>query len=244
MRFSTLFALVAIAASASAQQTINGQYDCIPAGAYTLCQNLWGESAGVGQQSSTLLSTSGNSVSWRTVWQWQNGPNNVKSYANVLHNSAKGVQLSNVQTAPTTWEWQYESVSNPVRADVSYDIWTGTEPSGEPASRASSYEIMIWLSGRGGIQPVGSLTKSGVEVAGHTWDVWTGPNTNWQVISFVSQDGDLTSFDADLKEFFDFIVQEEGVSASQYVQAIQTGTEPFTGSASLLTSTFSVALNQ
>lgn len=43
MRYSTLFSLVAIVASASAQITITGQYDCITAGAYTLCQNLWGE---------------------------------------------------------------------------------------------------------------------------------------------------------------------------------------------------------
>ena len=41
MHFSTLFTLVAVAASAAAQ-TISGQYDCMPAGAYTLCQNLWG----------------------------------------------------------------------------------------------------------------------------------------------------------------------------------------------------------
>lgn len=48
----------------------------------------------MGQQNSTLLSTNGNSVSWRTIWEWANGPNNVKSYANVEHNTAKGVQVS------------------------------------------------------------------------------------------------------------------------------------------------------
>ncbi|KAI0671215.1 endocellulase [Trametes maxima] len=242
MRFSTLFSLVAVAASASAQ-TIAGQYDCEPAGAYTLCQNLWGESAGVGQQSSTLLSTSGNTVSWRTVWQWANNPNNVKSYANVLHNTAKGIQLANLKSAPTAWQWEYEQRSDPIRADVSYDIWTGVAQSGTAASSASSFEIMIWLSGRGGIQPVGSQVQSGIELAGHTWNLWRGPNTNWEVLSFVSADGDLTDFNADLKDFFDYIVQEQGVSSSQFVQAIQTGTEPFTGSASLLTHSFSVALN-
>ncbi|KAH9889890.1 endocellulase [Cubamyces lactineus] len=243
MRFSTLTALVAVAASATAQ-TISGQYDCEPAGAYTLCQNLWGKSAGVGAQNSTLLSASGNTVSWRTVWQWQNNPNNVKSYANVEHNTAKGVQLSKLTSAPTAWQWVYETESNPIRADVSYDIWTGTTPNGQPASSASSFEIMIWLSGQGGIQPVGSQIQSGIELAGHTWNLWRGPNANWQVLSFVSADGDITDFNADLKDFFDFIVQNEGVSSSQFVQAIQTGTEPFTGSASLLTQSFSVALNQ
>ncbi|KAI0634642.1 endocellulase [Trametes polyzona] len=243
MRFSTLLSLVAVAASASAQ-TISGQFDCEPAGAYTLCQNLWGKNSGVGSQTSTLLSASGNNVSWRTVWNWQNAPNNVKSYANVLHNSAKGVQLSNLKSAPTSWQWTYESVSNPVRADVSYDIWTGTTPSGQPASQASSFEIMIWLSGRGGIQPVGSQVQSGINLAGHNWTLWKGPNANWEVLSFVSQDGDITNFSGDLKEFFDFIVKNYNVSPSQFVQAIQTGTEPFTGSASLLTNNFSVELNQ
>ena len=108
------------------------------AGAYQLCQNLWGEctyssnhhsqaiadvvihaAAGVGGQNSTLLSTSGNTVSWRTQWTWANAPNNVKSYANLLSTSAKGVQLQNIASAPTAWTWEYESKSDPIRADVS-----------------------------------------------------------------------------------------------------------------------------
>lgn len=47
----------------------------------------------MGSQTTTLLSAKNHSVSWRTVWDWQNGPNNIKSYANVEHNSAKGVQV-------------------------------------------------------------------------------------------------------------------------------------------------------
>ena len=74
---------------------------------------------------------------------------------------------------------------------------------------------MIWLSGQGGIQPVGSQIQSGISLAGHTWNLWKGPNANWQVLSFVSQDGDITNFNADLKEFFDYIVQNQGVSSSQ-----------------------------
>ncbi|KAI0741379.1 endocellulase [Daedaleopsis nitida] len=241
MHFSKLFALVAIAASAGAQ-TITGQYDCLSAGSYTLCQNLWGESAGVGAQNTTLISTSGNTVSWRTQWTWQNGPNNVKSYANVNHNTAKGVQLSAVTSAPTVWQWS-EAESSGIRADISYDIWTGVQPSGNPASSASSYEIMIWLAGKGGVQPVGSRIVTGVSLAGHTWTLWRGPNANWQVLSFVSANGDIKDFNADLKVFFDYLVQHQGISASQYIQAIQAGTEPFTGSANLLTSSYSVAIN-
>ncbi|KAL1946104.1 hypothetical protein VTO73DRAFT_15231 [Trametes versicolor] len=242
MRFSTLFSFVAVAASASAQTTLSGQYDCTPAGSYTLCQNLWGESAGSGYQTTTLLSTSGNSVSWRTVWDWQNGWNNVKSYANVESNTAKGVQLASLQSAPTAWQWWYENESS-VRADVSYDIWTGWAASGNPASSDSSYEIMIWLSGQGGVQPIGQQVQWSVSIAGHNWNLWQGPNANWEVLSFVSADGDITDFNADLKQFFDYLQWNYGVSQWQYVQAIQAGTEPFTGSASLFTNNFNVALN-
>ncbi|KAG6855867.1 hypothetical protein H0H87_009902 [Tephrocybe sp. NHM501043] len=61
---------------------------------------------------------------------------------------------------------------------------------------------MIWLSGLGGIQPVGSPVKSGISLAGHSWTLWSGPNANWKVLSFVSESGDITSFSADLNEFF------------------------------------------
>ena len=146
MRLSTLATFIAVAASATAQ-TLTGQYDCTPAGQFTLCQNLWGKctysaaqawvirryslftithetlglrsAAGVGNQNSTLLSASGSTVSWRTQWQWQNNQNNVKSYANVISNTAKGVQLSALTSAPTAWSWVYESESSGIRADVS-----------------------------------------------------------------------------------------------------------------------------
>ena len=65
------------------------------------------------------------------------------------------------------------------------------------------------------IQPVGSKILSGVSVAGHTWDLWKGPNSNWQVLSFVSSTGDITNFNADLKHFFNYLVQSQGVSSSQ-----------------------------
>lgn len=42
--------------------------------------------------------------------------------ANVEHNTAKGVQLQNIKTAPTAWTWSYDTISDGIRADVSYDI--------------------------------------------------------------------------------------------------------------------------
>ncbi|KAI0261256.1 endocellulase [Gloeopeniophorella convolvens] len=235
---ATLASLVLFASSVVAQ-TITGQYDCEPAGQYTLCQNLWGKSSGVGSQSSTLVSASGNSVSWSTNYTWANNSNNVKSYAN----------LSAITSAPTIWNWHYVTQSSGIqlRADISYELWLGKASSGSPATPASSYEIMIWLSGLGGIQPVGSQILTGISVGGHTWNLWKGPNANWQVLSFVPATGDITNFNADLKDFLNYLVSNQGVASTQSsvrrVQAIQTGTEPFVGTANLVIDSYSVAFN-
>ncbi|KAJ7653826.1 endocellulase [Mycena rosella] len=242
MHFSTLVALSCLLSLGATAQTIAGQYDCLPAGGFTLCQNLWGELAGVGSQQSTLMSSTEQTVQWATNYTWANGPNNVKSYANVESIASKGVQLQNIASAPTSWAWNYTTQSAGIRADVSYDIWFGTASSGSPATSASSYEIMIWLSGLGGITPVGSQITTGTVVANHTWNLWKGPNANWEVLSFVSAAGDLNSFDVDLKDFFTYLISEQGVAPTQYVQSIQAGTEAFVGTANLVTTSYSVSI--
>ncbi|KIY73277.1 glycoside hydrolase family 12 protein [Cylindrobasidium torrendii FP15055 ss-10] len=232
----------AMVVSTSNAQTLTGQYDCIKgAGNYDLCQNLWGKSSGVGSQSSTLISASGDNISWSTNWTWANNENSVKSYANVESTTAKGVKLSDIKTAPTTWVWDHTTQSDGIRADVAYDIWTGVQSVGAPASANSSYEFMIWLAKLGGIQPVGSRIASNVQVAGYNWEIWRGPNTNWQVISFFTTDL-IKNFQVDLTDFFDYLIANQSVSSSQYLQSIQAGTEPFTGSANLVTSQYSVSI--
>jgi xyloglucan-specific endo-beta-1,4-glucanase len=52
------------------------------------------------------------------------------------------------------------------------------------------------------IDPVGSQITTGTEIAGHSWNLWSGPNQNWHVYSFVSAAGNINSFDADLNDFF------------------------------------------
>ncbi|KAJ7747768.1 endocellulase [Mycena metata] len=245
MHIATFVLSPLLLAALGSAQTITGQFDCLPAGGYTLCQNLWGKgnlaAAGVGSQQSTLTSSSTQTVGWQTNYTWANGPNNVKSYANVQSNASKGVQLQNIASAPTSWNWTYAAQSTGIRADVAYDIWFGTAQSGNPATTASSYEIMIWLSGLGGIQPVGSQITTGTVIANKTWNLWKGPNANWEVLSFVSAAGNINSFNVDLNDFFAYLVAEQGVASTQYVQAIQAGTEAFVGTADLV-STYSVSI--
>ncbi|EJT99464.1 endo-beta-1-4-glucanase [Dacryopinax primogenitus] len=244
--FAAAAALGVSAAPLQERSTVlTGQYTCATSGDYTLCQNQWGSANGVGSQNSTLVSTSGTDIAWTTTYTWANNPNDVKTYANVLNNNVNGVTLSSVTSLPTTWDWSYTSESSGLRADVSYDMWLGTSSTGTATSSTSEYEIMVWLSGLGGIQPVGSLLTSNIEIDGYTWNLWSGPNSNWEVYSFIpaTSGTSITSFNTNLLPFFTYLVDNEGVSTSLYLNAIQTGTEAFTGTASLDTTTFSVQLN-
>ncbi|OKP12397.1 hypothetical protein PENSUB_2133 [Penicillium subrubescens] len=130
---------------------------------------------------------------------------------------------------PTTWRWSYTG-SNIV-ADVSYDIFTSNSPDGSLA-----YEIMIWLAALGGAGPISSTGKpvATVEIAGTTWDLFKGPNSSWTVFSFVART-EQTSFNADLLDFFEYLIHYQGMPAAQYMSGIAAGTEPFSGSNAQLT---------
>jgi len=246
----TLVALVA-GASFAAAQTITGPTDCTGSGAFLLCQNLWNQAAGnAGSwQTSTLNNENNGGVSWSTSYDWEGNGNEVKSYANVESNDYKGIQLSAITSAPTTYDWSYSTTADPVtsdlRADVSYDIWIGSSPDGAVASSASAYEVMIWLSGRGGAQPLGNYLTT-VSLGGYSWNLWGGENGGgWYVYSFDSNDGDITNFDGfDLNGVFQYLIDNQGVPNYFYLQAIQAGTEPFQGGAQLDVSYYTVAVNQ
>ncbi|KAJ7465789.1 concanavalin A-like lectin/glucanase domain-containing protein [Mycena galericulata] len=158
--------------SLGASQIITVQNLCLPAGGYTLCQNLWGEAAGVGSQNSTLTSSSTQSVSWATSYTWANNPNNVKSFV------------------------EYRISADVLELELC-----------NPIFRSSSR--------------------------------CRGPDTNWEVFSFVSAGRTLNSFNVDLNAFFTYLISEQGVAATQYLQVIQAGTEAVLGSANVVTSSYS-----
>jgi len=210
-------------------------------GMYTLYNDLWGmSSATSGSQTTQETSASGTTVAWKTTWNWQGGSNQVKSYANLALNKGLGRQLSQIGSIPTTWHWTYTSASNVV-ADVSYDLWLAKSSALGSANSDSTYEIMIWLSTRGGAGPVGSQIAT-VSVNGVNWSLHKGTVESWTVFSFVAP-SEITSFSGDLKPFFTYLENSQGVSSSNYFSGAGAGTEPFTGSATLTTTSYSLQAN-
>lgn len=119
-------------------------------------------------------------------------------------------------------------------ANVSYDLWLSPTKGGSHA-----YEIMVWLGAYGGAGPISSTGRpvATVNIAGHTWQLFKGPNGDFTVFSFVVTGGPVTNFSADMKAFIDYLAQNQGVQTNYWITSLQAGTEPFTGSNAVFTTT-------
>ncbi|KAH8878990.1 concanavalin A-like lectin/glucanase [Thozetella sp. PMI_491] len=214
------------------------QWGSFTTGSYILYNNLWGKDSGTGSECTTLNSLSGNTLSWSTSWSWSGGSSSVKSYPNaVLQFSAR--QLSAISSIPTTWKWSYTGTS--VVADVAYDLFT----SNSCGSTTAAYEIMIWLDALGGAGPISSTgsTIATPTIDGVSWKLYKGPNGSMTVFSFVASTAQ-TSFSGNLHDFLAYLTSNQGLPSSQCLYSLGAGTEPFTGSnAVFTTSAYSVSIS-
>lgn len=207
------------------------------AGQYTFYHNNWGASSATsGSQCTTFNDLSSNTASWSTSWTWAGGSSSVKSYSNVAVANVNR-KLSSISTINSIWKWSYTG-SNIV-ADVAYDLWLAPTSGG-----TNAYEIMVWLAAYGGAGPISS-TGSAIATAtigSHQFKIYSGPNGDTTVYSFVAT-STITSFSGDLNLFFQYLINNEGVSSSMYITSLQAGTEPFTGTNAVMkTSAYTISI--
>lgn len=116
-----------------------------------------------------------------------------------------------------------------LRCNVAYDTFLG--PS---CSSAPEYEVMIWPGKFGGdVYPLSNdgypPTPSATTYIGNSeFNLIIGTEGDTQVYSFVAV-GNATNFSGDIQDFYNFLVDNEGFPASQYVLSINAGTEVLTG---------------
>ncbi|KAJ7681534.1 glycoside hydrolase family 12 protein [Mycena olivaceomarginata] len=214
----------------SSESEINGRF--------VLENNLWGESAATsGSQSSQVTATNGNAVTWHTTYTWAGGPTSVKSYANLDLKMGLGHMLGGITSIPTAWSWSYTSASSGLVSDVSYDLWLSATAGTTGASASSTYEVMVWLK----LLPL-VLQSETVSINGISWRLYRGTVKTWTIFSFVAP-SEVTNYNSDLKPFFTYLTQNQGVPSSQFLVQVQAGTEPFVGSATLSTLSYSMSIN-
>ena len=95
---------------------------------------------------------------------------------------------------------------------------------------------MIWLGALGGAGPISSTGSpiATVDILGTSWNLFNGMNGQMNVFSFVAS-SNVQNFSGDLTAFTEYLVANQGVSASQILQSVGAGTEPFIGSNAVLT---------
>jgi xyloglucan-specific endo-beta-1,4-glucanase len=123
---------------------------------------------------------------------------------------------------------------------VSYDAFISSTDS---TTAAHDFEVMIWLAALGGAEPIGYGTPiASPSIDGITWNLYKGPNT-WTVFSFVAT-SEQTNFSGDVMNFFNYLIDNQGLPSNYYLQVIQAGTEAFTGSGAEFTvSPLTLSLN-
>ncbi|GAA3439081.1 GH12 family glycosyl hydrolase domain-containing protein [Kutzneria kofuensis] len=148
-------------------------------------------------------------------------------------NSGMPIQVSKIASSTSSW-----STTQPASGayDVAYDLWTNSAPTtgGQP----DGSEIMIWLNSRGGVSPFGAKVAS-ANIAGLNWDVWTGRQTSWNIVSYVLQGGGTAFNGLNVKALIDDSVARGVTNANHYLLDAEAGFEIWKGGQGLATNSFS-----
>jgi chitodextrinase len=230
---------VTAAQSAHAATTTCEPQGTISAGDYTIQANEWNSTT---QQCLTYnggtawsldtanfnLPTNGAPATYPSIFKGCH-------WGNCTPNSGLPIQISKLGSATSSWNTTQVGSG---AYDVAYDLWINSTPTtmGQP----DGTEIMIWLNSRGGVQPFGGKTGTS-SAAGHNWDVWTGNQTSWKIISYVLQGGSTSVSNLDVKALIDDAASRGSVNPSHYLIDAEAGFEVWQGGQGLATNSFSFA---
>jgi hypothetical protein len=121
--------------------------------------------------------------------------------------------------------------------DAAYDIWFNqtSTTSGQP----NGTEIMIWINHQGGAGPFGSQVSTAT-IDGASYQVWTGRQSSWNIISYVAV-APVTSANLNLLPFFADAVSRGSLESSWWLLDVEFGFEVWNGGQGLGISGYSVS---
>ncbi len=145
------------------------------------------------------------------------------------------IEENNIASASTSVSITQPSGYN---NDAAYDIWFNqtSTTSGQP----NGTEIMIWINHQGSIQPFGSETSTET-IDGTTWEVWTGRESSWNIVSYVRETPVTSVSNLNLLPFFSDAVSRGSLEPSWWLIDVEYGFEIWTGGQGLAVSGYSVS---
>ncbi|MEU2570838.1 cellulose binding domain-containing protein [Streptomyces althioticus] len=236
---AALAALLTATAPAQADTTVCEEFgSTVIQGRYVVQNNRWGTSATQCvtatdsgfrvTQADGSVPTDGAPKSYPSVF-------NGCHYTNCSPGTALPARVDGISSAPSSISYGY--VDNAVY-NASYDIWLDPTPRTDGVNRT---EIMIWFNRVGPIQPIGSQVGT-ANVAGRTWEVWSGGNGTNDVLSFVAPSA-IGSWSFDVMDFVRETVARGMAGSDWYLTSIQAGFEPWQNGAGLAVNSFSSTVN-
>ena len=231
---AALAALLTATAPAQADTTVCEEFgSTVIQGRYVVQNNRWGTSAtqcvtatGSGfrvTKADGSVPTDGAPKSYPSVF-------NGCHYTNCSPGTALPARVDGISSAPSSISYGY--VDNAVY-NASYDIWLDPTPRTDGVNRT---EIMIWFNRVGPIQPIGSRVGT-ADVAGRTWEVWSGGNGANDVLSFAAPSA-IGSWSFDVMDFVRETVTRGMAGSDWYLTSIQAGFEPWQNGAGLAVNSF------
>lgn len=144
------------------------------------------------------------------------------------------IEESNIASAISTVSFTQPPGYN---NDAAYDIWFNqtSMTSGQP----NGTEVMIWLNRQGSIQPFGSRVAT-TTIDGAQYEVWTGSQSSWKIVSYVSSSPVSSVTNLDLLPFFSDAVSRGSLDPSWWLIDVEFGFEVWTGGKGLAMSDFNV----
>jgi glycosyl hydrolase family 12/F5/8 type C domain-containing protein len=238
--------LAALVTPATADITIQDTTTCAPQGSinlgeYFIQANEWNSSA---LQCITATSGTAWSVSTANFNLSGGAPATYPSIYKGCHwgsctpGSNLPIQVNKLTSARSTWNTVQPATG---AYDVAYDLWTNSTPTtgGQP----NGSEIMIWQNSRGGVAPFGSRVATAT-IAGLSWDVWTGRQSSWNIVSYVLRGGATSFTNLDVKALIDDSVARGTTNANHYLLDAEAGFEIWQGGQGLATTAFSFSASQ
>jgi len=205
-------------------------------GEYTIQANEWNSSA---RQCITYNSGTSWSVSTANFNLSGGAPATYPSIFKGCHwgactaGSGLPIQVNKLASATSSWATVQPATG---AYDVAYDLWTNSSPTtgGQP----NGSEIMIWLNSRGGVSPFGSKVAS-LNIGGLNWDVWTGRQTSWNIVSYVLRGGGTSFTNLNVLALINDSVARGTTNANHYLLDAEAGFEIWKAGQGLATTSFS-----
>jgi hypothetical protein len=233
------FAMLGLPASGAAQSTCsNFGTVSIDGGSYIFQNNEWNS----GLEQCATVNGLGFSLTTANFNSATNGaPATYPSifrgchWGNCTTSNPFPIEESNIASASTSVTITQPSGYND---DAAYDIWFNqtSTTSGQP----NGTEIMIWINHEGTPQPFGSKTATAT-IDGTTWDVWTGRQSSWNIVSYVRQTPVTSVTNLNLLPFFSDAVSRGSLQPSWWLIDVEYGFEIWTGGQGLGISGYSVS---